>query len=262
MTCLIAWIGVDSRGPSSCYLAADSRFSWEKKVAWDGGRKIFCSRKSPDIWGYYGDVVFPTVVINQIIDAIDENQMSADPRSQTDFEWAFRHQLADYPLQKIGAFGVVHCRRIGCGVGSSFQIRHLSWDPTGQWKEETLELPPMSGLVGKFGSGATKFSHWSNKFKKSDVGGTSRAVFQAFCTMLHEGSDPNTGGAPQLVSLFRIGNGKLHGIVWNSDVWLAGLRLSNATLSVEVLNSQFERCDPITMKRLDDAQPQPFPPLD
>jgi hypothetical protein len=262
MTCLIAWIGVDPHGPSSCYLLSDSRFSWKTASVWDGGRKVFCSRKSPDIWGYYGDVVFPTVVINQIIDAIDQGHISDTADRQNAFERIFKDQLASYPLNEIGTFGVVHCHRNGKGTRSEFQIRHLHWTHAEGWQSETLPLPKTSDLVEVFGSGRSQFKHWLNKFERSDVGGTSRSLFQAFCKMLEDGVDPQVGGAPQLVSLIRIENGKQHGIAWNSHVWLAGLKLDEVNPAVEVYNSLFERCNPVTLQRLGDAQAQPIPRLD
>jgi hypothetical protein len=66
MTLLVSWIGVDPHGTSSAYIAADSRVSWGDVANFDHGRKVFAFRHSPDILGYCGDVLFPTMVLSQI----------------------------------------------------------------------------------------------------------------------------------------------------------------------------------------------------
>lgn len=66
MTLLVSWIGVDTHGTASAYIAADSRISWGDMANFDHGRKVFAFRQSPDILGYCGDVLFPTMVLSQI----------------------------------------------------------------------------------------------------------------------------------------------------------------------------------------------------
>lgn len=41
MTMLVSWIGVDTHGPSSVYIAADSRISWTQEHKFDFGKKVF-----------------------------------------------------------------------------------------------------------------------------------------------------------------------------------------------------------------------------
>jgi len=71
LTTLIGWLGVDSRGPSSLYLAADSRFTWTPDVTWDYGRKLFASRSRPVILGYCGDVMFASHAIGQALELLE-----------------------------------------------------------------------------------------------------------------------------------------------------------------------------------------------
>ena len=71
MTSLISWIGVDSRAPSSIYLASDSRITWGNKGTWDNARKVFGSTNYPELLGYCGDVLFPSQALGQLIDLID-----------------------------------------------------------------------------------------------------------------------------------------------------------------------------------------------
>lgn len=65
MTAFLSWVGVDHRGPASLYLASDSRISWtDNEVrSWDRGRKVFACSRTPDVLGYVGDVLFPSLVL-------------------------------------------------------------------------------------------------------------------------------------------------------------------------------------------------------
>src|SRR5436309_1944374 len=79
MTTLISWIAVDQHAPSALYLASDSRISWgSQRARWDAGRKLFLCRKYPEIFGYAGDVVFPSLVIGQVADACDAGLLFTD----------------------------------------------------------------------------------------------------------------------------------------------------------------------------------------
>ena len=75
MTSFVAWVGVDARGPASIYLASDSRISWvdpdKTFETWDYGRKLFASKKYPEIFGYFGDTLFPSQMLGQVLDLIE-----------------------------------------------------------------------------------------------------------------------------------------------------------------------------------------------
>src|SRR5688572_23956845 len=71
MTSFVSWVGVDRRGPASIYLGSDSRISWDSTQVWNTGRKVFSSRTQPDLLGYVGDVLFPSLVLGQLVEAID-----------------------------------------------------------------------------------------------------------------------------------------------------------------------------------------------
>ena len=52
MTLLVCWAGIDTHGPSSLYMAADSRISWKAPAFFDYGRKVFAFTRWPDVLGY------------------------------------------------------------------------------------------------------------------------------------------------------------------------------------------------------------------
>ena len=69
MTSLAAWPGIDSRGLSTLYIVADSRISWPgSSDRWELGAKVFASSLTPDIFGFYGDVLVPSMVIPRLVE--------------------------------------------------------------------------------------------------------------------------------------------------------------------------------------------------
>jgi hypothetical protein len=173
MTSLIAWIGVDSRGPASAYLASDSRISWASGAHWDIGRKLFTSEKSADLF------------------------------------------------------------------------------------DDAVMLPSESVLVLTVGSGESTVARYDAAWRKTEVGRTSRAVFSAFCEALKSGADHFSGGAPQLVGIYRRGHGETFGVIYQGERYVLGVSISSdqaGKLAVEWRNELFERCDGPSMERLEGAQ--------
>ena len=68
---------MDTHGTASIYIAADSRITWDKRT-FDHGKKVFAFRNSPDILGYAGDVMFPSIVVNQIVEMADGGLLFKD----------------------------------------------------------------------------------------------------------------------------------------------------------------------------------------
>ena len=71
MTTLLSWVGIDTHGAASVYIASDSRISCGCSQQWDVGRKVFASKTSPKIFGYCGDVSFPIQILGQLVELID-----------------------------------------------------------------------------------------------------------------------------------------------------------------------------------------------
>jgi hypothetical protein len=258
MTALIAWVGVDSRGPASIYLASDSRISWDKGEKWDHGRKLFASQTKPLMMGYYGQAFFPTQVLGQLIDLVDADILTMpDDSSRTRFDRLIpvvKSSFEEHPKKDL--FVIIFCTREGERMDATFHINRLSWNKDTGWEVDLIEIPTQSCLVISLGSGADSVSNWSAKWNKSEAGGTSRAVFGAFCDSLSSGEDEGVGGPPQLVGLYRIGPAKHFGIIENKKRFVLGLPITTTgnLQSIEWRNSLFERCDPETMTPLEWAQ--------
>lgn len=71
MTMLASWVGIDTHGIGSAYIVSDSRFTWNNNTFFDYGKKVFASNTYPEIFGYAGDVLFPSIVLSQIVEMID-----------------------------------------------------------------------------------------------------------------------------------------------------------------------------------------------
>ncbi len=261
MTTLVAWIGIDSRKPSSIYLASDSRISWDDGQKWDYGRKIFTSSMTPDILGSYGDVLFPSQVLGQIIELIEKgllfNESDSGKIKHQKIFGLLKIYFSDYPKEQHRGFTVIYCTRENSGMDSIFHVSTMSWNPKiAEWNENFLDLPERSGIIASFGSGGKFIEKWHERWDNTKEKGTSRIVFGAFCDSLFNSDDSRSGGAPQLAGLYRKGNGQTFGIIYENERFVFGLPASETEKlsSLEWRNTIFERCDWQTKEPLPQAQ--------
>jgi len=261
MTSLVTWLGVDSRGPASIYIASDSRISWGKKSTWDYARKVFASQKHPAIIGYVGDVLFPSQILGQIINLIDSNLLNAEseqPTTQVErITQIIRQSFEAYPISEQRDFEVVYCVRENEGLTSIFHIFLFGWKFKTGWYLEQPEFPSKSGIICLLGTGEKPVTKWHERWNNIETEkSTSRAVFSAFCDALQSNEDVYSGGAPQLVGLYRINAGQSIGTIYKGIRYLYGLPTFESMLlqNVEWRNAIFERCDWQTMKKLENAQ--------
>lgn len=264
MTSLVAWIGVDSRGPASIYLASDSRISWaiEKTVdTWDYGRKLFASKSQPEILGYVGDVLFPSQALGQVIDLIDLGVLFVDADGPAE-KWAkivslLQDSFQVYPSRSAHPFEVVYCTRENGGMGSVFHMFTLRWRRDTGWTiNQGWRIPEMSNVIATFGSGHDQVKQWHNQWQRAIGESVSRSVFGAFCDALRSGGDVFTGGAPQLAGLYRERPAETFGVIYEGRRYLMGVPLPDSLVcdAIEWRNELFERCDGHTMKPLEGAQ--------
>lgn len=264
MTTLAAWTSVDSRSPSACYLVSDSRMSWPNGTGWDSGQKLFTSRRFPDIFGYCGDVQFPTLAFRQVLDLMDQAAVVSDDSSlEARNRFLTEHlQLAyqSYPAKVSTTSTILHFGRQGSGMSSVFMLWRLDWSSTQPVTSTLVQLPIDSALGVTIGSGSKPFIRRDKKWKDAQ-GRTSRGIFSTFCDAISSGEDPRSGGPPQLVGIYRTGVGRMFGVVVEEQLFLAGTLVQShkQITSFEWRNRLFERMDPLTLGRLPGAQAQPRP---
>lgn len=270
MTLLIGWVGVDARGPTSLYLASDSRISWGKQLVWDRGKKLFNATKKPHILGFYGDVVFPSQLLSQIVQQIDNDLLF--PQDATPVECVERivssitASLKDSPKALSCDFGILHGMRQGELMESQFHLSKVEFAKGVPSIEKLETRRSESTLFDPLGSGAAEmrscYDRWTRPKEGGGLAGTSRAVFSALADAVRECEDRHTGGPPQLVGLHRIGPAQTFGVVWQQKRWVLGSEILDDRVNLRATkwhNDLFELVDPVTLVRDKVAQPQPRP---
>lgn len=268
MTLLISWIGVDTHGPASAYIATDSRVSWGKIAHFDHGRKVFAFRCSPDILGYCGDVLFPTMVLSQITEMADRGLLFSDEASCKERFEAIKEKLVQqfhqYPrmVEEITAstLQVIHISR-DPSDNLKFECRLIEWVREKGWAGRNIPLPATSGVLFSLGSGSKEFNENLVRYKEGPDKGTSRSVFHCFCDTLFNIKDKQCGGAPQLVGIYRKPKSPAiaYGIIKDKQRYFLGAPVDNDVDygAIEWRNDLFELCDGKTMGKFEQAQRQP-----
>jgi hypothetical protein len=270
MTTLLSWIGVDTHGPASLYIASDSRISWGIGKYWNVGRKIFASKTRPELFGYCGSVTFPIQILGQLVELIDcgllfvtdDNFEEKLEKVRTKINDSYRSQ----PVSQHDDCEVIYASRVGSRMSSTFHAAIIKVNAKGV-TVESCPLPETSGIVASAGTGKTSlqnsYDEWVGPKVKDPQkrGRTSRSVFGSFCDALASGKDPYSGAPPQLVGLYREGAAKSFGVIYNGSRFMNGIEVNvgPAINNLEWRNSLFERCCGETMNILKKAQRQPKP---
>jgi len=242
MTSLLVWFASDVKTqagtfvPASVYIASDSRISWDNgSTTWDRGKKVFASATQPEIFGYCGDSRFAALVISQVIGAIDAGYLfhsSDNARTKLDRVQQLIAMAWETFPKKEHHFDttIVHLTREDTDVRSRFWMQEHRLPKYPEQPKISSSAPAMAPLGlysrawiarGSGGSGVLdSIAAWNGRYADRH---TSRAVFKAFCEALQSGQDPYSGGPPQLASLFRIGAGRPHGVIWNNQRFFEGL---------------------------------------
>lgn len=282
MTSLLVWFASDvkttagSFTPASVYIASDSRVTWDDgRTAWDCGKKVFASATSPEIFGYCGDTRFAALVISQIIGAIDAGYLF-HPEDSAQKKLLKVQQMIGmawetFPQKHLVCdTNIIHVTREGNNVASRFWMQEhvLTKLPNPvAMRSSVAEMAPLGECSRAWlarGSGGAhvldSINTWNKRYADRH---TSRAVFKAFCEAIDSGNDQFSGGPPQLASLFRIGPGRPHGVIWRNRRFFEGLPTITQTAKSGVpwRNNSFEIVDSKT-KLLAPGAPQQVSYLD
>lgn len=264
MTLIISWIGVDSRKISSFYIASDSRFSQNANKKYDYGRKVYALLNSPDILGYCGDVLYPSIVLGQIIDMdrdkiLFKDNASSVERMNTVYS-ILQKKFSEYEKNMIigPSLEIIHATREG---SDKFTCNIYKWCSKNGWTNECIPLPIKSGIVLVSGSGKNEFKNKLYDYQQAQAlnKNTSRAIFQCLNNSLSDIQDYYCGGAPQLVGLYNKDNGRNFGTIYQDKNYYLGSELERSEIlkNIEWRNELFERCDGQTGKLIKNAQRQP-----
>lgn len=261
MTTLLAWISYTTTGerpelPRALYIASDSRLTWDRYSAqWDAGRKLFAPVAAPHLFGYSGDVIFPSLILSQITSAIDQGilfSVDADPEDKHEailesikLSHSVRRNFPD------DDFTIIHACRTHGWPNTSFACWEIAYfKHEKRWRNTRLSLPKKTRTIRVVGTGASaardKISQWDDSYVK----GTNRAIFSAFAEAIASNSDPKSGGVPQLSALYTEGHPRVLGYIKNGEAYLHGLRFNSGDLlnNIEWRDELFQRINPSTGK--------------
>ena len=264
MTLIVSWLSIDSRGPAALYMMSDSRISWKstRKIEyWDYGKKVFAFKKSPDIIGYCGDVLFPMQIISHVVDVADsgilfDNIFTAEKRFER-IKHKVKELLEPYPEKYLNtSFTILYGTRISKNEFACFE---LTWSKKNSWFDKKLTYSQYSDKLYVLGSGSVEFNEKYKLYQNSEIGRTSRAIFQCFSDTLVNIKDEHCGGAPQFVGLYRIDNAINYGLIYKNKRFLSGIPVDNLGNfeQVEWRNELFELFDGRRKKKWPNAQKQP-----
>jgi hypothetical protein len=255
MTSFIAWVAVDERAPSAVYFASESRLS-NNTWHWDFGRKLFASQTYPDIFGYVGDVLFPSQILSQVIDLIDVGVLfkpDDNVDQKLDKIKFFLYQVASGYANLTDVY-IYYCSRLDRGGKSSLQSTfrlYRIYFRNNQWLSERIGMPMKSGPIKIDGSGRKHVENAIKEWEQSSHKDTSRSMFSAFCDAIEITKDVRSGGAPQLVGVHRKGPAKYFGIVHKNKRYFLGLPVANPenANNINWFNEIFEITNGETKKR-------------
>jgi hypothetical protein len=198
VTTLVAFVAVDGHGPSAFYLASDSRITWgAPHRRWDAGRKLFASVRHPHAFGYSGDVVFPSLVLTQLVELIDTESVFADAdtpeEEHSKIATAIQNSFHLRQNTPDESFSILHVSRQGSDEQSAFTLWQLSFDKgTRMWTDQRCEVSAeRSSLVLAIGTGTASIRKHERSWRSSAQGGTSRAIYAAFVDSLKAGGEPH-----------------------------------------------------------------------
>jgi hypothetical protein len=204
------------------------------------------------------ETLFPSLVLAQVISALDQKQIFEEDVSPNDKHMAVVSVIKSSFERRHNApnqsFTIVHTHRDGSGDAACFRLWRIDYDHNQNvWKDELLTFPRDTATIVELGSGASATRQHGKRWSASDVGGTSRSVFSAFCDALHSKTDPLSGGAPQLAALYTSGSARLLGVFYHGDRYLHGL-----PLAIHAPSSKLEWRDVLFQRvRGEDGSPLP-----
>jgi hypothetical protein len=216
--------------------------------------------------GYCGDVMFTSQVLAQVVSVIDANALASGPLDGVELINAaaecIQAAFASYPEGERRGLEVLMGARQLEGVRSKFLLHHVVWN--GRWTTKAQDFPAASAPVIIRGSGYSRVTESLRTWRQTNVGGTSRAVFSAFCDSLREDPHYETGGPPQLVGIIRKPRsaGFAAGVVYCGEPYFQGLNAQTFKGRNQTLwfNELFERVDPQSLARIPGSAVHERPP--
>ena len=251
-------------------MAADSRISWDSSTQFNYARKVFAFSNWPDILGYCGDVLFPSIVLGQIVELADAGLLfSEDFSPKQKFQAVvdklndlFREYPAFHTSLRENSLSVIHGSRDPKN-NKIFFSHTIRWNKEKGWYGEEKPMPKASDVLFSLGSGAKEFNDRFKHYSDGPTKDTSRAVFHCFCDTLAHTKEQTVGGAPQLVGIIRKPKSTAitFGVINKGKRTFLGAHIDNLRNFDKIpwRNEKFELCNGASMQKFPQAQVQPDP---
>lgn len=261
MTTLLAWISYSDTGnashlPRVVYVASDSRITWgSADRRWEAGRKVFAPVTEPHLFGFCGDVVLPSLLLGQIVSAIDAGILFDPSASASDRHnvvlRAVERGIASAISTPTAGFTIHHLFREYTWPDTSFRAWNIVFDAKSRRCTSCeVSVPSTTNIISTFGSGAAAAKAHHNLWQDSEAVGRSRAILGSFCDAIRSSDDPLSGGPPQLAALYTKGAPVQIGMYVNGGRFLNGLEVDimPSLKNIHWRNNLGEEVDPLTGK--------------
>jgi hypothetical protein len=262
MTTLASWGTTDGHdGIASLYIASDSRACNVvagkpiPEVRSDEYTKTFISPETPDIFGVYGIVTYAPAILQKVISQLQtlrESSQSVDyPKNVSEAIAATRP-----PQAGNDDFEIIHGYRMGTG---NFGCSRISVQIRGTLVKTTFKpliINAKKHFELEWATGGPHIFLVRQQDEETDARGFSRWHWQTIYDTITTTKDPFSGGAPQLVGLYREGNGKQIGVFYKNKRYLAGKPMDDTDIipTVDWRDHLFQRVSGSTGELLQGAQ--------
>jgi hypothetical protein len=253
MSTVVTWSTKDCNGITSIYFISESRISWgSPNSIWDYGQKVF-SLKQSGIIAYCGDVLFPTQTISQLKDLIDKEILFRNNETNENkiqiIKAFIENAFNNYPIKMD--YTVILVSLVENKIFNLYEFT-ISNSIISIKELEVVANKPIA-----YGSGKKYFDKVFSRLK-GDI--YSRCIYQSFFKTIEEAEDKLSGGAIQLVGLYRDSRSQTFGIIQDNEKFIYGQKITSKDipLNIEWRNRNFEITDEETLKIKKNAQMQPF----
>ncbi|MCG2633063.1 hypothetical protein L6654_41675 [Bradyrhizobium sp. WYCCWR 13023] len=208
------------------------------------------------MFGYCGDVVFPSLVLAQIVSAIDNGVLFRSTADAQEKQDVICEALKTSFTRRNGTpdqdFSILHLMRAGEEESREFYGWEISYAVKARrWHSKSLEVPMTTGVVSLIGSGKPFARKYIDRWVNSDVGNRGSAIFSGFCDSLFSNEDQYSGGMPQVAALNKGSHAQIIGFIEKGRHYLNGLQIlpARSLHRIKWTDRYFQDINPTTMQR-------------
>lgn len=263
MTLIVGWIACDSKKgghkPSALYFGSDSRISWGCSHVYDYGKKLFASRKHPEIFAFCGDVTFANISLQPLLELIDSGTFILPENAEVKSKLIGDHLQSIISKYADTSNANQTIILYGTKVGSHFFVyKYMFMNHSVICKN--IDINHYSSIIAVEGSGTKTFANHINlPMQHKDL--YSREICHYIAETIDASEEFTIGGIPQIVGIYRgLETPRVFGFVKDGKSYLYGREVNAAYCEeyIEWRNIDFERIDPETLQLIEGAQAQPF----